>query len=843
VQGRELEAAKVQRTEVDALMHLGRYQEALDIARHARRVFDNYDERVLAAQLDTNIGNVYHRLDQYARALEYYDRARVVFADAGDRSALAMIDLNRATVLVNLNKLDLALDLYAQTRRFFQACQMPLVVAQVSYNMAYAHFLRSDYSDALQLLAEAKALHADRGDHKHVALSDLDAAEMYLQLNMFEDARALADAAARQFKRLGMDYELGKAKVFKALALFHLKDYTRVEPGLLAAKKIFVKEGNAVNAALVDVYLSDLYIKTEVPAKAIAAGRKALRVFLKHKLFVKANYTRLLLARAWLSAGKRSVARSLCKSLLASIGDHGTPWLAYQCHHLWGTLLEMENRPALAYRHYARAIDVIEALRSTIPAEEFRTHFLKDKLAVYEDMVLLCLKSGRKERLAEAFSYIERGKSRTLVDLLTASVDARLQFPNPEDRALHARWNQLRAELHGYYSQRNQQQARGDQRSVASGLTIEREIALREKALIEMQRQWQVRDREHASRPSAFAMTLADVQACLAGDEVLLEYYFARDRLWIFLVTHSDFELIPTATTKSQLRGLLRNLRFQIEKFLYDTHYVQAHLDSLRSSADWYLEQLYAALMQPAESWLRGKKLIVIPFDLLHYVPFHALRTGGRYLVEDHELSYAPSAHILQLCRTRPTPRQGRPLILGVPDERVPHISEEIRTIASLFPEALLVEGAAATRAAFIENAAGASIVHLAAHGFFQYDNPMFSALKLADAWLSFFDIYNLDLNADLVMLSGCNTGLNRVLAGDELLGLARGFLYAGAASLVVSLWAISDRATAEFMKIFYSRLKAGDAKRTALRAAQLEMKDKYQHPYFWAPFILVGRE
>ena len=118
---------------------------------------------------------------------------------------------------------------------------------------------------------------------------------------------------------------------------------------------------------------------------------------------------------------------------------------------------------------------------------------------------------------------------------------------------------------------------------------------------------------------------------------------------------------------------------------------------------------------------------------------------------------------------------------------------------------------------------------------------PMFSSIQLGDTWLSLFDIYNLKTSASLVTLSGCGTGMSKIIAGDELLGLVRGFLYAGARSLVVSLWDVHDRTTAEMMKSFYRNLVAGGSRWNSLRSAVLELKDSHPHPYYWAPFIGIG--
>ena len=137
--------------------------------------------------------------------------------------------------------------------------------------------------------------------------------------------------------------------------------------------------------------------------------------------------------------------------------------------------------------------------------------------------------------------------------------------------------------------------------------------------------------------------------------------------------------------------------------------------------------------------------------------------------------------------------------------------------------------------------APSARFLHLASHGYFRRDNPMFSFLKLADSHLNFYSLLDLTLNAELVTLSACHTGMNKVFPGDELQGLMRGFLHAGARSLVVSLWAVGDRSTADLMREMYSDICAGKSKRAALRRAQLAIKQEYGHPYYWAPFVLMG--
>ena len=162
--------------------------------------------------------------------------------------------------------------------------------------------------------------------------------------------------------------------------------------------------------------------------------------------------------------------------------------------------------------------------------------------------------------------------------------------------------------------------------------------------------------------------------------------------------------------------------------------------------------------------------------------------------------------------------------------------------LRELLPNARVFVGEEAGVDRLKEHGASAGKLHIAAHGVFRADNPMFSALKLGDSWLNLVDIFNLKLGGELTTLSACETGMSAVYEGDELLGLTRGFLYAGTPSLVVSLWRVNDRSTTLLMKRFYEGLLEGQSKPAALRQAGIDIKARFPHPYYWAPFILMGK-
>ncbi len=261
----------------------------------------------------------------------------------------------------------------------------------------------------------------------------------------------------------------------------------------------------------------------------------------------------------------------------------------------------------------------------------------------------------------------------------------------------------------------------------------------------------------------------------------------------------------------------------------------------MKQHVDAQLKTLFELLIAPLGLELSGKKLVVIPHGPLHAVPFSVLFDGTRYLVEAAQLSLAPSAAVYFHCLQRPTGEAGAPVAFGVPLEELPAVEEELAAITGGPQPWRTFLGEDASRAAFFEQASAAKLLHLATHGVYRPDAPMSSGLRLGDGWLTARDLYGLKLQASLVVLLACESGLAGQGGGDEQFGLVRGFLYAGAPALAVSLWPVKDAQTAQRMVAFYDALYRGLGVGAALREAQLEVRVHHPNPYYWAAFTVIG--
>ena len=261
---------------------------------------------------------------------------------------------------------------------------------------------------------------------------------------------------------------------------------------------------------------------------------------------------------------------------------------------------------------------------------------------------------------------------------------------------------------------------------------------------------------------------------------------------------------------------------------------------------------LYDLLVKPVEPYLKKLRIGVIPHGILHHIPFVALNHKRSFVIEEHEIFQLPSASILKFCRKKNKDVKGKVLAIGNPQLKdagldIPFSEDEVKAIGRLYPGSKIFTKASASETNFKRNASPFEILHLACHGIFDAESPLDSALLLSpspydDGRLTASEIFNLNLNSSLVTISACRSGLAKIRAGDEIMGLPRAFIYAGSPSIVASLWNVSDEATAILMENFYRNLKQKH-KAQALRDSQISlMKDaRYSHPFFWAPFILVG--
>ena len=542
--------------------------------------------------------------------------------------------------------------------------------------------------------------------------------------------------------------------------------------------------------------------------------------------------------------------------------------MLWGAHSSLGRAYKSNGDPDLAIVHFEKTIESLEYFRDQLASEQHRASFLGNRRAVYHELIETLVHRNKKDAETNdherAFSIFERGKARALWD---AIVEARV---HKGETAPDARFRDLSAQIADLQKQLVSEMLSSDERE-----RILRQIRSAELELDQLQTASRRRGRAGAESHDRDApMNVARAQSLLDPGTALLAYSVGEGSVIVFLVTRDNYQV-------SQLPIIpdLLNER------------VQSYLDLLSSGESnvWRepARRLFADLIGPIEAHLSGNldQLVIVTDGVLQSLPFETLlkpaqdRDGSdECLLEEYSISYAPSAAVLgELMSAKIVKSAPEATLLLLADPLFPRRSEtNPGGVRALYEEEGLNVGPipfSATEARELQRFAGAGskilvqsdatekqfksedlekfqILHLSTHGLISQQNPQRSALMLSyeegdgeDGFLQAREIYSLKLASDLVVLSACQTARGPVIEGEGVQGLAQAFLYAGAQSVVASLWNVNDERTAALMARFYEKLGEGLSKADALREAKLEMcrANPVSSPRHWAPFVLIG--
>src|SRR5215470_12295217 len=521
-------------------------------------------------------------------------------------------------------------------------------------------------------------------------------------------------------------------------------------------------------------------------------------------------------------------------------------------------ILRQTGKPAEAVPYYQKAIQQIESTRALLESEEYRQSYFEGGVNVYERMIRDLVASGRTE---EAFNYNERARSRAFLDVLGTKV----QLANVksgllhEEMALQERVAGLKARL------QSADENPGD---------LRRELRDAERAYDSFLAKVRKENKEQTSLMTVEPLTLKQVQELLQPGVTLVEYFVGQVSTRVWIIEKERMQYVGIHIGKQELAERVKTLR--------DSIFALGEKEKFNESSTF----LYQELIQPILPYASGKELIIVPHDVLHYLPFHALvGSDGRYLIEKYPVYYLSSASLLQFVKEKRKAGGEKVLAFGNPDlgdpeKNLEYAELEAEEVKNVYPQSTVYVKKEASEEKSKSLSPNYDILHFATHAQLNEDDPLSSAVLLAkegkeDGRLEVREIFGMDLKANLVVLSGCDTALGKLSTGDELVGLTRAFIYAGTPSVVASLWSVDDSSTAQLMASFYRNLKTM-SKVEALRQAQLELirgtgrsdllarrgvggigklgetpepqpkseassSISTSHPYFWAPFILVG--
>src|SRR6266545_5686213 len=819
-------------------------------------------------------GDQLRRQGKYLQALSVYTTALSVGEQIADKTGMARALLLIGVVHYRQGNYDLSLDSLQKSLALSELLGDQAAVADALSNMAIVHYLQANYNSALEYYKKSLALSESLGMKGEIANSLNGIGIIHyrqgnydLTLDYYRKALALREALGNKtgiayslnnlggvYQVLG-NYGLALGYYQRSLALREMMNDTPEIPVVLAnIGSLHQLQGNYGLA--LEYYQKSLDLSKELGLK-LEIARTLINIGAVYNL-----------------QGHYSMAVELLESatnIARQIGRRDTLWDA---RTTVGGAYRALNQPAQARQAFEEAIVTVESLRAQVAGgEQEQQRFFENKISPYHAMVELLVAQNKPD---EALTYAERAKARVLLDVLQSGRSDIAKAMTAQEKEHERR---LRSELVSFNSQVSREgvRAQPDQTRLADLKARLQKARLEYEAF--QTSLYAAHLELRVQRGEAKTVTLEETAKLLPdAQSALLEYVVTDEKTYLFVLTAGSDTTRGTAKLQSHTLAIKRK---DLTEHVAALRQQLAKRDlTFRPTAS----KLYDLLLSPARAELQGKQtLVIVPDGALWELPFQALLDAqGRYLIEDHALSYAPSLTVLrEMAKLRRQRKGGSAssktlLAMGNPalgnetvervrlvhrDDRLnplPEAEREVKTLGQLYGAAqsrVYVAGDA--REDRLKAEAGRfGVLHLATHSILNDASPMYSQVVLAqsaegaseDGLLEAWEIMNLDLNADVVVLSACETGRGRVGAGEGVIGLTWALFVAGSPTTVVSQWKVESASTTSLMLEFHRNRQDGIKKShvstaKALQGAAFKMlrTTEYRHPFYWAGFVVVG--
>lgn len=699
-----------------------------------------------------------------------------------------------------------------------------------------------DYRGAMKTAQKALEFAKQKDDKGAIGAFLFKIGGCYMHLGYLSKAVTYYEQAINIFREI-------KDTQSEALVLFVLGG-TQVGLGNYAEALSYFKQvaelkPSGVYEKLVDLAIGDIYLEQ-------GNFEQALQIFKKHSSDIHTG--RYYLKKGEYHEAKKNFEKIL-KVYLNMVQKVKTfpPYFGVISYIGLGLSHEGLNEYSQAKDCFQKAIEIIKKIRQ---AMEQRENLFSEAgvgggtyspYEPYEGMIRVLFKEKAEGYASKALFYAERVKSRSFLDMLSQE---NKKGKTAEDQAVMEK-------------DRNYQKRILELRNKGAGKEIEKLQGEYEAFIKEVKLQYS----ELASLISVNPAQVKEVQSELDKDVTLLEYYTTGNRTYAWVLTREDIKVYEIPLTEKDLKEkvdsfLLPNISNLPRKtepvIIFSTgdedkkETTEKEREENRERFYHLASDLYNSIMTPFEKDIRTDKLIIVPHGVLHRVPFSTLTDGKRFLVDKYAISVLPAASVAEFIVKKRKPNKEKLLALANPQtDYVPLGFAEVegKVLSTLFPQNEVYFRERATETIVKKRASDFNIIHFASHGEFNDRQPLQSGLLLAkdsenDGYLQVHEIFGMDLrNANLVTLSACETALSKITGGDDLVGLSRGFIYAGTPSLLATLWKVDDKSTSILMEQFYKNWQKGMSKPEALRQAQITLKamPQYRHPFYWAPFVMIG--
>ena len=793
------------------------------------------------------LANAHVTQGHFSDAIHLYEEARSLYLASGHKLDAARMT-GHVAMLAYTGDIERALEIAAESEPVLRKSSLEnpadlRVLGNVLMNVGIAYELQGAYEDSLAVYEEQIQIADTLDDQFMLGQLQQNKGCTLIQLNAFDEAHDALTLAEEVFIANEQFLELTLLYPNQALLFSKTKQYAAAKEALSKAEALLPELGDEHEQRhLLTILNGLLFIQMGKPIDenlmhSLQLAQKATE---EHGPLELEKLAWITLGNCYLGHKNWDRATASFNHALGLNREEEDALIAFQAWYGLAKLAEFQEKFTESQSYFEKSIEQIEAIREDIETDLYRAGFLTDKLVVYQDLTRLYMENGNIE---EAFQVAERSKARVIAERLSATVADPARATLFSTGTIGQIQKYLSAHTLLYY---------------------------------------------HIVRTQVWVFVIS------AGGI----------QKHIYLADVAEIEANQEKFSQSTERMLEISVQFGIER-------ANRNAAALIADANNHLHALYSQLLQPIVNELADNQPLYISTDgPLHAVPFHALYDGNQYLVEERAVSYVPSATVFALCM-QPTidfpsdesheeassvllfgydsqelagthhldranvdkfnastvgeapardrtsfeshrsfvVQEGAAALRREAEEYLPAVQSELNWLTNLFADAECYSGDQATANRFLSAAPNCSVLHFAAHAHFRVDKPMLSSFTLADRSLTLAEINLLRLQADLVVLSGCET-IHGQMRGADLLSLASGFLSAGARSLLVSLWRVEDTITSQLMSEFYLALAGGASRNEALCLAQCKILASarqspaltvYAHPAYWAPFTLIG--
>ncbi|MBG0859112.1 MAG: CHAT domain-containing protein [Bacteroidales bacterium] len=767
------------------------------------------------------LGQLYSAMGRSEKSGDLINRALVIFRQANDPRGEMEAELALGNLFSDRGDIIEARKIIERSLK--KAAALRSGTSRHNRLLAAISAEAGEYENALRYQEKALKEARDYGIIGQVIWNTIGMGDIYGKIGDFtraeryyREAQREKDTLAMNTKSLDASLNLRLGEVLSANEYYSSQgSYTGEAISSLRIAEVLLQEGKQDSAM---IFLSQSEQKF-----AASGNREGVSNVLLYK------------GRILVDKGNTAAAGPLLVSALEAADFPETVWQAW--FHL-GRMHEILNQDEKAIESYMNSISVIEKIRGNLTIDEFRSRYFDNKREVYDRLIRILMRSGRS---ADAFRISEQARARAFYDILA---NKKIDYKGAMPGDLISLEQEKRMEIQKLYKLLQ----KGDvsyssAESSRNSETIHLRSVLKEtqSEYEDIIRRIKLYNPAYAEMVSAQPVKITDLQAGLDRSTAVLSYWISENELFAWLITGSGITSKGIQVRPDELAALIEKARRAIQS--------TAPAEEVKAP----LVMLYSFLISPLEDELKGiSDLVIIPNGSIHFLPFQALVTpGGDYFVSLFNIIYEPSASVFMVCSNRRVRPGSKFMGVALSDvtiegrQGLPGTTDEVKNILPLFPENVSAFGERCTETFVKSNARGYNFIHFATHGSYDYEQPLYSHLLFSpneedDGRFNVFEVFELNIDASLVTLSACETGLGNLSRGDELVGLSRAFLFAGSSSVIVSLWAVADYPTSLLMANFYKYLKEHNVQE-ALTLAQRDVLMSFPQPVYWSPFVLIG--